>query len=385
MRISKRSILVVATMAVLIFVAVGLARNEFWDLFSPSLTLPTQDVVWMGSRDRSLVVGYDRKNDKFAALELSRENSRLFVLPTGVLLTRIFDDKRGEFGTSRINCQTLSLENNRVILSKRRTIIREIPGFVWNVVGAPDDRIYLASNRELKDEESFIGRNYVYIGSWQGNVDVHLNSQLPDELLDEFQFARYYEGVDIQYLDQTREMVLIGSNGAPNRFVGASNSSAFEGPYQPKSQLFTDSRLDRIATIKAYKSAWRLNVWRITSGLKLKELVFDDGFERVARSTAGGAFLFENDCLTYFDRQVVWWRLDSPEDSCAQSLEIEMPDDMQIDSMHRFESNGVLAIGYVDTNSSNNFTRNYYLCRIDLGPDRKLKIGPWELAETTAQ
>ncbi len=131
-------------MAVLIFVAVGLARNEFWDLFSPSLTLPTQDVVWMGSRDRSLVVGYDRKNDKFAALELSRENSRLFVLPTGVLLTRIFDDKRGEFGTSRINCQTLSLENNRVILSKRRTIIREIPGFVWNVVGAPDDRIYLA-------------------------------------------------------------------------------------------------------------------------------------------------------------------------------------------------------------------------------------------------
>ncbi len=68
------------------------------------------------------------------------------------------------------------------------------------------------------------------------------------------------------------------------------------------------------------------------------------GFERVARSTAGGAFLFENDCLTYFDRQVVWWRLDSPEDSCAQSLEIEMPDDMQIDSMHRFESNGVLAI-----------------------------------------
>ncbi len=325
------------------------------------------------------------KNDKFAALKSSREIYRPIVVPTGVLLTQTIDRKRRDCRTSRINCQTLSLENNRVILSKRRTIIREIPGFVWNVVGAPDDRIYLVSNHELKDDESFIGRNYVYIGSWQGNFDVYLNSELPDELLDEFQFARYYEGVDIQYLEQTREMVLIGSNGAPNRFVGASNSSAFEGPHQPKSQLFTDSRLDRIATIRAFNSAWKLNVWRITSGLKLKELVFDDGFERVARNTAGGAFLSENDCLTYFDRQFVWWRLDSPEDNCAQSLEIEMPDDMQIDSMHRFESNGVLAIGYVDTNSSNNFTRNYYLCRIDLGPDRKLKIGPWELVETTAQ
>ncbi len=61
MRISKRSILVVATMAVFIFVAVGLARIDFLDLFSPSLKLPTQDVVWMGSRDRNLIVGYDRK------------------------------------------------------------------------------------------------------------------------------------------------------------------------------------------------------------------------------------------------------------------------------------------------------------------------------------
>ncbi len=39
-------------------------------------------------------------------------------------------------------------------------------------------------------------------------------------------------------LEQTREMVLIGSNGAPNRFVGASNSSAFEGPSTEESAVY---------------------------------------------------------------------------------------------------------------------------------------------------